>query len=106
MTNTATMSDLVKGMNVIARAVADAMGAVARAAQAAWRTLQPLMPYALARARAIHGGNRTDAYAYPEAWMSTVCGAWLCRGGEGCPSDSYGLRCTCRCHTNQREREG
>ena len=86
-------------------AAADLGRQLKAAMQSVMRAFARLMPTAgrmlLADQRARYGGNGSDAFEYPEAWQSTVCGAWLCRAGEPCPSTGHDLRCTCRCHTGQ-----
>lgn len=105
-TRASVFADFVKAANgmtsAVQHAVVQASVGIQRAARVLALSLSRFVPHALASARAEYGGNGADAYAYPGAWMSTVCGAWLCRGGDVCPSDEHGLRCTCACHRQER----
>lgn len=79
---TTAFNGLRRGMATLADALQEAMANLRRVHEAT-------LPYR----RYLYGGE--EEWVYHDEWMSTMCGAWL---HESCPSDTYDLQCSCRCH--------
>lgn len=87
---TAFFTDLARCMAEAAKAIAESLASMGRAATKAHAAI-------LRYNRIAHGGMSDDAVRWPDQWQSMVCAGLLCSIVE-CPSDRYGLACTHSCH--------